>query len=47
MKLDLRWNYDNVQIEERDKQKIAIMTLEGLFEPTVIFFGLTNFPATF
>ena len=47
MKLDLRWNYNNVQIEERDKQKIAIMTLEGLFEPTVIFFGLTNFPATF
>ena len=23
------------------------MTLEGLFEPTVMFFGLTNFPATF
>ena len=22
-------------------------TLEGLFEPTVIFFGLTNSPATF
>jgi len=23
------------------------MTLEGSFEPTVIFFGLTNFSATF
>ena len=23
------------------------MTLEGLFEPTVIFFGLTNSPVTF
>ena len=23
------------------------MTLEGSFEPTVVFFGLTNFPATF
>jgi len=23
------------------------MTLEGLFEPTVMFFGLTNSPATF
>jgi len=26
---------------------VAFITLEGLFEPTVMFFGLTNFPATF
>jgi len=26
---------------------VAFTTLEGSFEPTVIFFGLTNSPATF
>jgi len=26
---------------------VAFMTLEGLFKPTVIFFGLTNSPAIF
>jgi len=26
---------------------VAFITLEGSFEPTVIFFGLTNSPATF
>jgi len=26
---------------------VAFMTLEKLFEPTVMFFGLTNFPVTF
>ena len=27
--------------------KAAFITNEGLFEPTVMFFGLTNAPATF
>ena len=26
---------------------MAFITLEGSFEPTIIFFGLTNSPATF
>jgi len=26
---------------------VAFITLEGSFEPTIIFFGLTNSPATF
>jgi len=26
---------------------VAFITNKGLFEPTVMFFGLTNFPATF
>jgi len=30
-----------------EEWKVAFTTLEGLFEPTVIFFGLTNLPATF
>ena len=46
-KMDLRWGYNNVRIKERDKWKAAFTTLEGFFEPTVMFFGLTNSPATF
>jgi len=46
-KMDLRWGYNNVQIKEEDEWKAAFMTPEGLFKPTVIFFGLTNSPATF
>jgi len=47
MKMDLRWGYNNVRIKEGDEWKAAFMTLEGSFEPTVMFFGLTNSPATF
>jgi len=36
-----------VWIKEGDKWKAAFMTLEGLFEPTVMFFGLTNSLAMF
>ena len=46
-KIDLRWGYNNVRIKEGDEWKAAFMMPEGLFEPTVIFFGLTNSPATF
>jgi len=46
-KMDLRWGYNNVRIKEGDEWKAAFMTLEGSFEPTVMFFGLTNSPATF
>ena len=41
-KLDLRWGYNNIQIKKGDEWKIAFITLEGLFEPIVMFFGLTN-----
>jgi len=47
MKMDLRWGYNYVRIKERDEWKVAFTTLEGSFEPTVMFFGLTNSPATF
>ena len=47
MKMDLRWGYNNVRIKEGDEWKAAFMTLEGSFEPTVMFFGLTNSPAMF
>ena len=47
MKMDLRWRYNNVRIKERDEWKAAFTTPEGSFEPTVMFFGLTNSPAIF
>ena len=46
-KMDLRWGYNNVRIKEGDEWKAAFMMPEGLFEPTMMFFGLTNSPATF
>jgi Reverse transcriptase (RNA-dependent DNA polymerase) len=46
-KFDIRWGYNNVCIKEGDEWKAAFITNEGLFEPTVMFFGLTNSPATF
>ena len=46
-KFDIRWGYNNVRIKEGDKWKAAFVTNQGLFEPRVMFFGLTNFPATF
>jgi len=47
IKIDLRWRYNNVRIKEGDKWKAAFTALKGSFEPTVMFFGLTNSPATF
>ena len=46
-KLDVRWGYNNVRIKEGDEWKAAFWTNHGLFEPLVMFFGLTNSPATF
>ena len=46
-KLDIRWGYNNVRIKEGDEWKAAFLTNRGLFEPLVMFFGLTNSPATF
>ena len=45
--LDIQWGYNNIRIKEGDEWKGAFLTPEGLFEPTVMFFGLTNSPATF
>ena len=46
-KLDIRWGYNNIRIKEGDEWKAAFITNKGLFEPTVMFFGLQNSPATF
>ena len=46
-KMNLRWGYNNVRIKEGDEWKVVFSMPEGLFEPTVMFFGLTNLPAMF
>ena len=46
-KLDIQWGYNNVRIWEGDQWKAAFKTNRRLFEPTIMFFGLCNSPATF
>ncbi len=46
-KLDIHWGYNNVRIKEGDQEKGAFKTNLGLYEPCVMFFGLTNSPSTF
>ncbi len=46
-KLDVQWGYNNVRIKTGDEWKAAFRTNQGLFEPTVMFFRLTNSPTTF
>ena len=47
MKIDLRWRYNNVRIKEEDEWKAVFTTSERSFKLTVMFFRLTNSPATF
>jgi len=46
-KMDLQWGYNNVRVKEEDEWKAAFTTHIGSFEPMVMFFGMTNSPATF
>jgi len=46
MKMDLRWEFNNIRIKEGDEWKGAFMTHIGSFKPTVMFFRMTNSPAT-
>jgi len=46
-KLDLRWGYNNVRIKEGDEWKAVFTMYIGAYEPMVMYFGLTNSPATF
>jgi len=46
-KMDLRWEFNNMRIKERDEWKGAFTMHVGSFEPTIMFFGITNSPATF
>ena len=46
-KLDIHWGYNNMQIRKGDESKAAFKTNKGLFELTVMFFGMCNSPAMF
>ena len=46
-KFDIQWGYNNVRIKEGDQWKAAFITHRGLYEPTVMFFSMTNSPPTF
>jgi len=46
-KLDIHWGFNNVCIKPGDEWKAAFRTNRGLFEPLVMFFGMTNSLATF
>ncbi|RDB19712.1 Transposon Tf2-9 polyprotein [Hypsizygus marmoreus] len=46
-KFDVRWGYNNVRMREGDEWKAVFITNRGLFEPCIMFFGLTNSSATF
>jgi len=46
-KLDVRWGFNNVRIKPGDEWKAAFHTNRSLFEPLVMFFGMTNSSATF
>jgi len=46
-KLDLRWRYNNVRIKEGDEWKAVFTINIRAYEPTVMYFGLTNSSTTF
>jgi len=46
-KLDVHWDFNNVHIKPGDEWKAAFRTNRSLFEPLVMFFGMTNSPTTF
>ena len=41
-KFNIRWGYNNVWIRKEDQWKATFKTNRGLFEPTVMFFGMCN-----
>ena len=45
-KMTLWWGYNNVRVKEGDEWKVAFTTHMGSFEPVVMFFRMTNLPAT-
>src|SRR6202012_4237417 len=46
-KIDVRAGYNNICFREGDESKATFKTNKGLFEPTVMPFGLRSAPAIF
>ena len=46
-KMDLQQGFNNIRIKEENRQKRVFTIHVGLFELTVIFFGMINLPVTF
>ena len=46
-KLDVWWGFNNVWIKEGEEWKATFWTNHSLYEPLVMFFGLTNSSTTF
>ena len=46
-KLNIHWGYNNIWMKDGDEWKAAFWTNWGLFKPLIMFFSLTNSPATF
>ena len=46
-KFDVQWGFNNIHIKDGNQWKVAFKTNLGLYEPTVMFFGLCNSPSTF
>ena len=47
LKFNMRWGYNNVWIWSGDEWKVSLKTNQGLYKPTVMFFGMCNSLATF
>jgi len=45
--LDQAWGYWQIPIAEKDREKTAFVTYDGLYQFNVVPFGLTNAPGTF
>ena len=46
-KFDIHWGYHNIHICKGEEWKGVIVTNRGLHKPKVMYFGMTNSPATF
>ncbi len=47
MKFNIKWGYNNIWIKDGNQWKVVFTTNKGLFEPTIMFFRLTNSLAMF